>query len=110
MKKFRDAFSGLKTVLSHKAVLVQMILGVMAVIGGVIIHLDYYEWLAFIVCIAMVIAAEVMNTAVERIGDYLSEEHDDKIREIKDIAAAAVLLASLGALAVCIAALIRRFL
>ncbi|MBP1529920.1 MAG: diacylglycerol kinase family protein, partial [Erysipelotrichaceae bacterium] len=70
-KKFADSFNGLKIALKHKAVLTQCILGVMAIIGGLIISLDYYEWLAYIICIFMVISMEIMNTAVERIADYL---------------------------------------
>ena len=59
-KKFSDSFNGLKLALNHKAVLVQLILGLLAIIGGLIIKLDHYEWLAFVVCIAM--AAEPRDT------------------------------------------------
>ena len=107
-KKFADSFNGLKTALMHKAVLVQCFLGAMAVIGGLIISLDYYEWLAYIICIFMVISTEIMNTAVERIGDYLNMHEDERIKTIKDLSSGAVLAASIGALAVCIFSLIRR--
>jgi len=109
-KKFADSFNGLKTALKHKAVLVQCFLGTMAVIGGLIISLDYYEWLAYIICIFMVISTEIMNTAVERIGDYLNMHEDERIKTIKDLSSGAVLAASIGALAVCIFSLIRRLL
>ena len=108
MKKFEDSFRGLKYALGHKAVQIQCVLGVFAIIGGIIIHLDHYEWLAFVICIAMVIAGEIMNTAIERIGDYLNPEEDEKIGIIKDLSSAAVLVSSLGALAVCILCIIRR--
>ena len=107
-KKFADSFNGLKIALKHKAVLTQCILGVMAIIGGLIISLDYYEWLAYIICIFMVISTEIMNTAVERIGDYLNMHEDERIKTIKDLSSGAVLAASIGALAVCIFSLIRR--
>ncbi|MCR4633109.1 MAG: diacylglycerol kinase family protein [Erysipelotrichaceae bacterium] len=110
MKKFADSFYGLKTALKHRAVLVQCVLGIFAIIGGLIIRLDHYEWLAFIICIFMVISAEIMNTAVERIGDYLNLEKDLKIKTIKDLSSAAVLTASLGSLTVCIFCVIRRLL
>lgn len=109
-KKFADSFNGLKIALKHKAVLTQCILGVMAIIGGLIISLDYYEWLVFIICIFMVISMEIMNTAVERIGDYLNMHEDERIKTIKDLSSGAVLAASIGALAVCIFSLIRRLL
>ena len=108
MRKFKDAFHGLSLALRHRAVLVQVVLGVLAVIGGIIIRLDHQEWLAFILSISFVIAMEIMNTAVERVGDYLSPSYDDKIKVIKDLSASAVLVSALGAFAVCICCLLRR--
>lgn len=108
MKKFKDAFNGLKIALSHKAVIIQIVLGVFAIIGGLIISLDYYEWLAFIICITLVVLCEIFNTSIEKIGDYLNINKDEKIKTIKDLSSAAVLISALGALAVCIAVIIRR--
>lgn len=108
MKKFLDAFNGLKIAFSHKAVVTQVVLGVLAIIGGVIIKLDYYEWLAFIICISLVILCEVFNTAIERIGDYLNINEDSKIKVIKDLSSAAVLVSAMGSLAICIAVIIKR--
>ena len=109
-RKFACTFKGLKLALKHKAVAIQFVLGLMAIIGGFIIRLDHYEWLSFIICIAMVIAMEIMNTAIERLGDYLNEGQDERIGMIKDLSGAAVLVASLGALAVCICCVIRRLI
>lgn len=108
MKKFLDAFNGLKIAIKHKAVTVQFILGLLAIIGGVIIHLDIYEWLAFIICIALVISSEVFNTAIERICDYLNSEKDERIKIIKDLASAAVLINSIASLIICVICVIRR--
>ena len=38
MKKFSDAFNGLKIAFRHKAVMIQLVLGIMAIIGGMIIR------------------------------------------------------------------------
>lgn len=108
MKKFIDACNGIKIAVSHKAVLIQILLGVLAIIGGLIIKLDCYEWMAFIICIGMVITSEVFNTAIEKIGDYLNIEKDEKIKQIKDLSSAAVLISSICALTICIFCLIRR--
>lgn len=109
MKKFADSFNGLVIAFKHKAVIIQVILGVMAVIGGIIIRLDAYEWLAFIICIAMVISGEIMNTAIERTGDYLNGEKDERIKVIKDLSSAAVLVNAIAALVICMICVIRRF-
>ena len=108
MKKFKDAFNGLRIAFGHKAVVIQVVLGIMAVIGGIIIKLDHYEWLAFIICISLVILCEIFNTSIEKIGDYLNIEKDNKIKVIKDLSSAAVLIACLGALIVCVLVVIRR--
>lgn len=110
MKKFSDAFNGLKIAFGHKAVITQLILGVMAIIGGLIIRLDYYEWLAFIICIVLVISSEIFNTAVEKIADYLNLNYDEKIKVIKDLSSGAVLVNSIGALIICIFTIIRRII
>ena len=109
-KKFSDAFNGLKIAFNHKAVLIQIVLGLMAIIGGLIIRLDYYEWLAFVICIVLVISSEVFNTVIEKVSDYLNIEYDERIKEIKDMSSAAVLINAIGALIVCIFVVIRRIL
>jgi diacylglycerol kinase len=56
-----------------------------------------------VLSITAVISAELMNTAVERVCDLIDELHglgqDPRIRDIKDLAAAAVLVVALGAAA-----------
>lgn len=110
MKKFKDAYNGLKIALSHKAVIIQIVLGIMAIIGGIIIKLDYYEWLAFFVCIGLVITCEVFNTSIEKIGDYLNIKQDEKVKVIKDLSSCAVLISALCALIICIFTVIRRLI
>jgi len=55
-----------------------------------------------VLSIAVVLSAELMNTAVERTCDFIAELHgigqDPRIRDIKDIAAGSVLIMALGAL------------
>lgn len=57
-------------------------------------------WAAVALACAMVLAAELVNTAMERLADHLHPEAHPGIRQVKDCAAAAVLVASLGALSV----------
>lgn len=110
MKKFKDAFSGLKVGINHKAIRIQMLLAILAIIGGLIVKLDEYEWLAFIICISVVIALEIMNTAIEKICDYVNSDYDEKIKVIKDLSSASVLFASIGAFVVCVIVCLRRII
>jgi undecaprenol kinase len=60
-------------------------------------------WAAVMLASAAVLAAELLNTAVETLADHLSPERHPQIRIVKDCAAGAVLIAVLGAIAVGIA-------
>ncbi len=59
------------------------------------------ELAVVVICVAMVLAAEIVNTAIERLCDLVDELHglgrDPRIGAIKDLAAGAVLVAALGA-------------
>ena len=46
----------------------------------------------------MVITAEILNTCIERVCDLYSNEFDERIRLIKDLAAGAVLVSAIAAL------------
>ena len=57
-------------------------------------------WALAALTVSFVLAAELVNTAIEHLADHLHPELHPKIKLVKDCAAAAVLVASLGALAV----------
>lgn len=58
------------------------------------------EWLALVICIGCVLAAELMNTAIEFLVNLVSPEFNPKAGLVKDIAAGAVLVTALMSLAV----------
>jgi undecaprenol kinase len=61
-------------------------------------------WWALVgLCAAGVLAAELFNTAIEHLADHVQPDLHPQIRIVKDCAAAAVLCAALGAVAVAIA-------
>jgi len=60
-------------------------------------------WALVIVSSAAVLAAELFNTAIERLADHLHPELHPQIRVVKDCAAAAVLCLAVGAVGVAVA-------
>lgn len=60
-------------------------------------------WALVSLACAVVMAAELVNTAVERLADRLHPERHPEIKIVKDCAAAAVLVSSLGAIGVAVA-------
>ena len=68
--------------------------------AGFLFGVSRIEWLALIFAITLVWVAEALNTAFEYLCDVASPEFHPLVEKSKDIAAGAVLLASLGAVAV----------
>lgn len=67
---------------------------------GVWLHITRLEWAFITLATAVVWATEALNTAVERLADRVTNERDPLIKQAKDVAAGAVLIACAGAVAV----------
>ena len=70
---------------------------VLVIIMGGWLRVAAVEWAVLSLAIAAVIAAEALNTAIERLADRVSTEREEAIRLVKDTAAAGVLAAAIGA-------------
>ena len=100
-KSFTYAFRGLgKTLKEEQNLQIQSIVGLVVIILGWYFRIEVEEWLILIVVIGLVILMELVNSAVERITDVLKPRLDSYVKEIKDIMAAAVMLASVIAIIV----------
>ena len=79
---------------------VHLVAALVAVYGGYALHISTAEWLWIILCIAMVLAAELFNTALEFLTDLVSPEYNKKAGLVKDMAAGAVLITAICALVI----------
>jgi diacylglycerol kinase (ATP) len=101
VESFKIASKGLVYLfLYHRNMRVIFILGLSALIFGLYLGLKGIELAVLCITVTLVFTAEIFNTAVELMMDMLTQEYRLKIRLVKDIAAAIVLLASLNAIAV----------
>ena len=98
--KFYVSFVGLVSSLKDRSIQIQYVLAILACIVAWMIGCNYYEWIAVLLCIGLVIVAEILNTCIEKLCDLYSTEKNEKIKYIKDLAAGGVLFASLIALTV----------
>lgn len=71
---------------------------IIAVVLAVALRISAAEWLWIALSVALVLGAELMNTALESLADRVSVEQHPLIRTAKDCAAAAVLLMAVFAL------------
>lgn len=65
-------------------------------LAGVYVGITKMEWAMVVLCFIAVISTELLNTAIEKLCDALHPEQHPAIGKVKDIAAAAVLVAALG--------------
>ncbi len=79
---------------------VHTLAAIVAIMLGYFLRVNLWEWCVVLLSIGIVISAELMNAAVERLADRITKEQDPLIGQAKDLAAGAVLIVSLGALAV----------
>lgn len=70
------------------------------ILAGFALGISRMEWLAIVLAIGLVIAAELMNTAVEATVDLVTEEWRELAKVAKDAAAGAVFLSAATALVV----------
>ena len=99
VKSFGYAFSGLgyafKSQFNFK---VHVLILVLVGIAGCWLKLSATEWLWIAVAGGVVLVVELLNTAIEVLVDLVSPAIHPKAKIIKDVAAAAVLVAAVTAL------------
>ena len=101
IKSISYALAGIATMLrtQHNA-WVHLAATVAVVFLGFWFSVSPLEWLALILAVVAVWSAEALNTAFELLCDVASPEFHPLVKQAKDVAAAAVLIAAVGAVAV----------
>lgn len=79
---------------------IHLAVAVAVLTAGLLFQIERYEWMAVVVCVVGVIAAECFNTSIERLADRVQPDLDPLIGQAKDCAAGAVLCVSIGAVVV----------
>ncbi len=101
LKSLQFAFKGaIKLITTEHSIMVQSFLAVLMIIAGFYFQISHEEWLFQTLAIGLVISIEGLNTAVEKVADFIHPEFHQKIGFIKDIAAGAVFFAAMTAVAV----------
>lgn len=101
IKSFSFAWHGLQTCFTSETNFkIHILFAAIATVFGFVLKISAAEWLAIIFCIALVIAMEMINTAIEKLCDVVQKEVHPQIKKVKDIAAGAVMLAACSSLLV----------
>ena len=98
---FRYAFAGLFAAWrTERNLRIHAVIGAAVVVAGAVLRLPPAAWAIVFLTIALVVTAELLNAAVEAVVDLVSPEDHPLAKRAKDVAAAGVLVAAAGAVAV----------
>jgi len=93
VRSFGYALSGLKHCFTTQRNFRLHVLATGIVIGGAAwLRLASWQWIALCICIGLVTGAEMLNTALEKICDHVQPGRHPQIKQVKAIAAGAVLV------------------
>jgi diacylglycerol kinase (ATP) len=97
-KSFRYAFEGLNSFFStqHNAI-IHLVMTIAVFFAAIFFNVSREEAMAIMLATGFVWAAELFNTAIEKLADMVSKEFHPGIKFIKDVSAAAVLLSAIAA-------------
>jgi len=111
LKSMGFALKGaIKLITTEHSVMVQFSIGVLLVVAGIYFNITMTEWLYQTLAIGLVLSIEGLNTAVEKIADFIHPNYHEKIGFIKDIAAGAVFFAAMTAIAIGLMIYVPKFL
>ena len=101
LKSIGFAFKGaFKLITTEHSVMVQSTIALLLIIAGFVFEISREEWMFQTLAIGLVLAIEGLNTAVEKVADFIHPEFHEKIGFIKDIAAGAVFFAAMTAITI----------
>lgn len=101
IKGFVFAFRGIAVAVKEQRNLKVHLLALVGVIlVGLFFSINTTEWGLIFLTFGLVIVAEMINTAIEYLVDFVSPEHHELAGKVKDVAAGAVLISAIIAVAV----------
>ena len=100
-RKFADAFRGLaQGVLGQSSFLVHIPCAIAVVACGAWLRVSVSEWCLLVLCITLVLSAELFNSALEHLAKAIDPQENEHLAIALNIASSAVLVAALGAVAI----------
>ncbi|MGJ8760930.1 MULTISPECIES: diacylglycerol kinase family protein [unclassified Polaribacter] len=90
LRSFKFALRGMWLLMTTEdSIKAQLFVAVLATILGFYFNISNIEWMFQFIVIGLVLVAEALNTAIEKVADFVHPDYHEKIGFIKDIAAGA---------------------
>ena len=101
IKSFGYAGNGIRLMIKQEQnAKIHLIAMFLVVVMGLFFHISLSEWLSIVLVSGGVFTAEAFNTSIEALSDTIAREYNKNIKQVKDFAAGAVLVASITAIIV----------
>ncbi len=98
LRSFGYAWKGIRCCIGKEQNLsFHIVAATLVVAAGFVLGITRTEWMIAVLCIGIVAAAELFNTAIEKLVDMVSPERHPMAGKVKDIAAGAVLICAVAA-------------
>lgn len=98
IRSFKYAITGIrKLIASEHNAWIHCLVVVVVTTCGFIFGITATEWIIIVLCFGVVLGAEALNTAIEKLVDLVSPEWNSKAGDIKDLASAGVLFCAIAA-------------
>jgi len=96
IKSFGYALAGVKYCFYHeKNFRMQLCIAAITFISGLYFRISSHEWLTILFCSTLVLSLEMINTTIEKLSNEISQSINPVIKQVKDVAAGAVLVSSI---------------
>ena len=99
-----------KLITTEHSIMIQFSIAILLVIAGFYFHISREEWMMQTLAVGLVLGIESLNTAVEKIADFIHPEFHERIGFIKDIAAGAVMFTAIASIVVGLLIYVTKFL
>lgn len=97
-QSFSYAFQGLAEIYkTQRNFRIQSLIGLIVLIAALFANLSDQEFIILVLTVMAVLIMETVNTVIEKLIDFLHPFYSSSIKIIKDVSAAAVLIASIFA-------------
>ncbi len=111
LNSIKYAWYGIKQVfLEEQNFQIQSFCGIVVILLSIFkFHFNYIELCLTFICIALVLATEIVNTAIENTWDHLEPNHHPVVKAVKDMMAAAVMVVSVFSAIVWLLLIVNRY-
>ena len=111
LRKFGDAWRGIRLgVRGQASFRVHAVAAVLVILLAALLQMTVVQWGLLLLCITIVCAAEMFNSAIEQLARAVDTNVNPRLRDALDIASGAVLVAAFGAAVVGAAVFVTRLI